>query len=88
MKIHDKDFKTSQELSDAIFWELAEYQTIITLALSNCSKEEVSKILKTVERGERFSSTTKEWLKQNVEMFHKPKWDKGDDSNDRHAKSN
>ncbi|PET90220.1 hypothetical protein CN529_14835 [Bacillus thuringiensis] len=88
MKVHDKDFKTSQELSDAICWELAEYQTIITLALSNCSKEEVSKILKVVERGERFSSTTKEWLKQNIETFYKPKWDKEGKQNDRHAKSN
>ncbi|MED1501497.1 hypothetical protein P4U08_28935 [Bacillus paranthracis] len=88
MKVHDKEFKTSQELSDAICWELAEYQTIITLALSNCSKEEVSKILKVVERGERFSSTTKEWLKQNIETFHKPKWDKEVKRNDRHAKSN
>ncbi|HHP5608359.1 TPA: hypothetical protein ACSC58_005443 [Bacillus paranthracis] len=75
MKVHDKKFEMSQELSDAICWELSEYQTIVTLALANCSKEEVLKISKLVGRNERFSETTKEWLEETINRFHKPIWE-------------
>ncbi|QWG70205.1 hypothetical protein EXW32_27850 (plasmid) [Bacillus mycoides] len=75
MKVHDKKFEMNKELSDAICWELSEYQTIITLALANCSKDEVLKILSLVDRGERFSETTKEWLNQTINRFHKPIWE-------------
>lgn len=76
MKVHDKKFEMNKELSDAICWELSEYQTIITLALANCSKEEILKISKSVGRNERFSETTKEWLKETINRFHKPKWER------------
>ncbi|AGT13363.1 hypothetical protein O144_gp04 [Bacillus phage Wip1] len=75
MKIHDKKFEIDKELSDAICWELSEYQTIITLALTNCSKDEVLKISQLVDRNERFSETTKEWLKETINKFHKPIWE-------------
>lgn len=76
MKIHDKDFEVSKDLSDAVCWELAEYQSIIAISLAKCSEEEVLKVLGVVTRGERFSDTTKEWFEKYVETFHKPKWEK------------
>lgn len=68
--------EASKELRNAIYDDLARYQTMITLLAVKMKKEDVMEVVNHLKTCDFADKSFKSWMDDFINTWCKPKWDK------------